>query len=272
MNPNFVHNRVVVRGAGDVASGVIRHLWQAGFSVIALEKPDPDCVRRYVCYAEAFYEGEMEVEGVTAESVPSVEQALAAIGNHRVPLLIDPDAESLPEFRPEILVDGRMLKQYIDTSLDMAPIVIGLGPGFVAGKNCHAAIETRRGGNLGQVIYDGAPQADTGIPTAVDGVSLQRVLRSPADGIFTAACDIGNFVKRGQILGKVAETSIVAEIDGIVRGIIHDGLSVFAGQKIGDIDPRGVEKLCYTISDKANAIAEGVLSALRTLREKMAHR
>jgi xanthine dehydrogenase accessory factor len=270
MNP-FVSNRVIVRGAGDVASGIIHRLCRAGFEVIALEKPDPECVRRMVCFAEAFFRGEMEVQGVTAVLVDSAEQAFAIIGKHRVPLLIDPDASSLDELNPEVVVDGRMLKRNIDTRLDMAPIVIGLGPGFTAGKNCHAAIETRRGDDLGQALYSGSPQADTGVPAAVSGVTLERVLRSPTDGIVTAACAIGDMVKQGQTLARVNEIPVTARIDGIVRGMIHDGLMVSAGQKIGDIDPRGIGEYCYKISDKANVIAEGVLAALRTLRERMAH-
>jgi len=268
MIPDFVPNRVVVRGAGDVASGVIRLLCESGFGVIALEKPDPDCVRRYVCFAQAYYNGETEVAGVTAVLVKSVDQAVSAIENKRVPLLIDPHAKSLSDFKPEIVVDGRMLKQNIDTSCDLAPIVIGLGPGFTAGKNCHAAVETRRGDALGRVIYDGSPQADTGVPAAVNGISLKRVLRSPADGIFTANCAIGDMVKKGRVTGWIAGISVVAETDGVVRGIIHDGLKVSAGQKIGDIDPRGIRELCYRISDKAEAIAGGVFSALRALQEK----
>lgn len=270
MIPDFLPNRVVVRGAGDVASGVIRLLCDEDFAVIALEKPDPDCVRRHVCFAEAFYNGEMEVAGVTAVLVKSVDQAIATLNKKRLPLLIDPHAELLPDLKPEVVIDSRMLKQNIDTSCDMAPIVIGLGPGFVAGKNCHAAVETRRGDDLGRVIFDGSPQADTGVPAVVNGVSLKRVLRATTDGTFTAKCDIGDMVKCGQILGDIAGISVVAEIDGVVRGIIHDGLDVSAGQKIGDIDPRGVRELCYRISDKADAIAEGVLSALLALREKMA--
>jgi xanthine dehydrogenase accessory factor len=272
MTPSFNRNLVVVRGAGDVASGVIYRLCKAGFDVIAMEKANPDCVRRRVCFAEAFYQGEMQVEGVTAVLVDSSDQALADMGQSLVPLLIDPNAESLADLQPEAVIDGRMLKQDIDTHIDMAPVVIGLGPGFTAGKNCHAAVETRRGNDLGRFMYDGSPHADTGVPAQVNGISLDRVLRSPADGIFTAGCDIGDMVKQGQVLGNVSGISVIARIDGVVRGIIHDGLTVAAGQKIGDIDPRGIEKLCYTISDKAHAIAEGVLNALLALQEKMARR
>jgi xanthine dehydrogenase accessory factor len=159
-----------------------------------------------------------------------------------------------------------MLKQEVDTDLDMAPIVIGLGPGFVAGENCHAAIETNRGSDLGRVFYAGCPQADTGVPASVNGFSHQRVLRSPADGEFVSYCKITDLVASGQVLGEVAGVSVVSRIDGIVRGMIHDGLKVSVGQKIGDVDPRCIEEHCYTMSDKANAIGKAALDALVVLR------
>lgn len=272
MTRKFVPDRVVVRGAGDVASGVIRRLSIEGFEVIALEKPDPDCVRRYVCFAEAFYRKEFSIEGITAVLVQSVSEAIENTGDLRVPLLMDPEARLLPDLSPMAVIDGRMLKQNIDTGLDMAPIVIGLGPGFVAGQNCHAAIETARGNELGRVIYSGSPRADTGRPAPVEGVSLKRVLRSPADGIFTSTCKIGDMVKSGQIVGRVADVPIISKIDGVLRGIIHDGLTVSVGQKIGDIDPRGVREYCFKISDKANAIGDGALAALRVFKDKIASR
>lgn len=270
MNSSFVQNRVVVRGAGDVASGVIHRLRTADFEVIALEKPNPDCVRRMVCFAEAFYEKKAAVEGITSVLVNSAGDAIASGGPSNVPLLIDPTAESLPELSPIAVIDARMLKQNIDTTLDMAPIVIGLGPGFVVGKNCHAAVETIRGDALGRIIYSGSPQADTGVPAPVNGVSVGRVLRSPADGTFSSRCNIGDRVKSGQITGAVDGISIIAEIDGIVRGLIRDGLTVSKEQKIGDIDPRGIPELCYQISDKARAIGVGSLEALQTLASKIA--
>jgi len=265
MTRPYIRNRIIVRGAGDVASGVIRCLLAAGFDVLALEKPDPDCVRRYVCFAEAFFEKKVSVEGFTAILVGNVEEAIITAESGQVPLIVDPKAETLPDLLPMAVIDARMLKENIDTTTDMAPIVIGLGPGFIAGKNCHAAIETIRGNDLGDVIYSGSPRADTGVPAPVDGISSQRVLRSPTDGKFTSNCRIGDRVSAGRIIGEVAGTPVIAEIDGVVRGIIHDGLTVSHRQKIGDIDPRGIRELCYRISDKSDAIGAGVLKALQTL-------
>jgi xanthine dehydrogenase accessory factor len=272
MTRRSVRNRVVVRGAGEMASGVIRHLVTAGFEVIALELPAPVCIRCHVCYAEAFFQEKVTIERITAVLVKTSEEACAAAGELCVPLLVDPKAELLPALAPMAVIDGRMLKQETDAVLDAGPFIIGLGPGFVAGENCHAAIETSRGSNLGRVIYTGSPRADTGVPASVNGVSLQRVLRSPADGKFTSCSKITDIVKSGQTLGNVAGVSVVAGIDGIVRGLIHDGLEVSAGQKIGDIDPRCIKEYCYKISDKANAIGRGALEALMFLKTTQTHR
>lgn len=272
MTRPVAENRVVVRGAGEMASGVIHCLVKNGFEVIALEQPAPACVRRLVCYAEAFFRKEVTVAEVTAVLVDTAEEAAAIAGDGRVPLLIDTEAKLLPVLAPIAVVDGRMLKYDIDTSLDLAPIVIGLGPGFVAPENCHAAIETNRGKDLGRIFYNGSPEADTGVPAPVSGFSRQRVLRSPADGEYTSCCRITDIVESGQVLGKVGGVEVVSEINGIVRGMIHDGLMVSKGQKIGDVDPRGVRKRCYEISDKASAIGEAVLEALTVLSSKVIRR
>ncbi len=267
MTSRSVKDRVIVRGAGEMASGVIKHLALAGYEVIALEKRAPSCVRRLVCYAAAFFKELVTIESVTAVLVNTAEEALAATrtGEPVVPLLIDPDAKQLSRLAPSAVVDGRMFKQRSETSLDMAPVVIGLGPGFTVSENCHAAIETNRGANLGRVLYAGSPQTYSGVPASVEGYSRERVLRSPAEGIFEAQSRITDTVRKGQVLGRVASVTVIAAIDGVVRGLIHDGLEVVSGQKIGDIDPRGVKESCYQMSDKANAIGQGVLQALRTL-------
>ncbi|MFQ6008874.1 MAG: selenium-dependent molybdenum cofactor biosynthesis protein YqeB [Candidatus Zixiibacteriota bacterium] len=271
MTRNVVPNRVIVRGAGEMASGVIRRLFMAGFEVIALEKPTPDCVRRYVCFAEAFFKGKVTVEGVTALLVDSAEKAIATASNRYVPVLIDPEARQVPVLAPMAVVDSRMLKQKVDNGLGMAPVVIGLGPGFVAGENCHAAVETERGIDLGRVIYNGSPRADSGVPASVNGYTHQRVVRSPVDGKFTSCCKITDIVESGQVLGRVAGVSVVSRINGMVRGIVHDGLNVSTGQKIGDVDPRCLQELCYKISDRANAVGGGVLEALLALKARHTH-
>ncbi len=267
----IVADRVIVRGAGEVASGVIRRLFMAGFKVIALEISAPTCIRRYVCFAEALFHEKVSVEGVTAVAVNTADEAIAAAGDRCVPVLIDPKAEQVAVLAPMAVVDGRMLKQENDTESSMAPIVIGLGPGFVAGKNCHAAVETERGDDLGQVIYAGAPRPYSGVPAAVNGYTHHRVLRSPADGQFASYCRITDIVRSGQIVGRVAGVSVVSRIDGMVRGIIHGGLEVSIGQKIGDVDPRCIAEHCYQMSDKSDAIGEAVLEALMALKPRITH-
>jgi xanthine dehydrogenase accessory factor len=202
---------------------------------------------------------------VKAVLVGTVEEAEATTGELVIPVLIDPEADLISELTPAAVVDGRMLKEYNEVSLDMAPIVIGLGPGFTVSDNCHAAVETNRGPDLGCVLYAGSPQAYTGIPATVEGYTRQRVLRSPSEGTFEARCSITDTVNKDQVLGRVGSTEVTATIDGVVRGLIHDGLDVVSSQKIGDIDPRGNPERCYQMSGKANAIGLGALDALGTL-------
>ena len=256
--------RVVVRGAGEMASGVIHRLFKSGFEVIALEKLPPTCVRRTVCFAEALLNEQVAVETITARMAYSTESAVA-LAPQAVPILIDPDATLLTELKPAALIDARMLKRQADCSLDLAPIVIGLGPGFVAGQNCHAVVETNRGDNLGRVIYEGAPEPHTGIPAKVNGIDRDRVLRAPNDGVFVGGCEISDEVAAGDIVGWVDTAAVTAPIGGAVRGLLQSGVEVISGMKIGDIDPRGDRERCFRISDKANAIATGVLDALTVL-------
>jgi xanthine dehydrogenase accessory factor len=262
-----IQNRIVIRGAGEMASGVIWQLKIAGYEVLALEIPEPCFVRRLVCYGEACYESRVTVEGLTCTLVISVSEAEKTISGGEIPLLIDPEAEQLQRLAPMAVIDARMLKQNIPANLEATPFLIGLGPGFYAGENCHAAVETNRGSNLGHVFYTGNPQPDTGTPAPIKGFANQRLLRSPTDGEFVSRCTITDVVKSGQVIGQVAGKDIVAEMDGMVRGLIHDGLTVTTGQKIGDIDPRREKERCYKISDKARAIGEGVLQAIKILKE-----
>jgi xanthine dehydrogenase accessory factor len=257
---------VVVRGAGEIASGVIRRLFLARFEVVALERSSPDCIRRTVCYAEAVYKKKVVIEEVTAKLAKSSDHAIEIINGGCVPILVDPDANSIPFLKAFALVDGRMLKMKSDTRLDMAPIIIGLGPGFVAGDNCQAVVETNHGFDLGRVIYDGYPQAYTGVPYPINGITKKRVLRSPANGVFRTEFCIGDKIETEDIIGEVSGCPVISPIEGVIRGIAHDGLKVEKGQKIGDVDPRGIKAYCFKISDKANAVAGGVLEAIFTLR------
>ena len=253
---------VMVRGAGELASGIIYKLFNEGYNVIALERPNPYCVRRYVCFGEAVYSGEIEIEGVHGKLTFNLGEAKRLQDIGKVPILVDPEVEFLKYSMPDILIDGRMLKKNIDVSKDMAELVIGLGPGFHPGINCHFAIETNRGPNLGKVLSVKSPQEDTAIPAPVNGFTTERVLRSRIDGVITCRYEIGDFVKKNDILAEIDGIPVRSEIDGVLRGICRDGLIVEKGQKIGDIDPRGKKELCYKISDKAQAIADGVIKAL----------
>jgi xanthine dehydrogenase accessory factor len=249
-----------------MASGVIRLLPEAGCEVIALEKPTPDCVRRTVCFAEAVYGQTKTIEGLTAVLCPSVDSVAKIISSGQAPVLIDPHAELLGTLRPLALVDARMLKNQSDTAIEMAPITIGLGPGFIAGQNCHAAIETNRGTDLGRVYFTGGPQADTGSPSPICGYAKERVLRSPVTGTFRSCTRIGAIVEAGFKCGEVNGRAVTSLISGIVRGLIRDGADVVSDQKVGDIDPRGSGENFDKISQKAKTIANGVLEALHALR------
>lgn len=254
--------QVVVRGAGELASGVIFRLFREGYNVVALEQQNPCCVRRYVCFAEAVYTGEIEIEGVKGKPARDPDEALMLAESGIVSILVDPEAELLKNLKPDILIDGRMLKKDIDVSKDMAELVVGLGPGFFPGNNCHLAIETNRGPDLGKVLSDKSPQKDTAIPAPVNGFTTERVLRAPVDGIIKPKNEIGDLIKKYDIVAEINGTLVKSEINGVLRGICRDGLNVERGQKIGDIDPRGKKELCYKISDKAKAIADGIAKAL----------
>ncbi|MCK8817582.1 selenium-dependent molybdenum cofactor biosynthesis protein YqeB [Natroniella sulfidigena] len=253
--------RVVVRGAGDLATGVIYNLYQAGFEVVATEIAEPLVVRRTVSFAQAVYEEQVEVEGVVAKKVEDFEQIEEEISNHRVPIIVDPLGDVIDFFKPQVVVDAIMAKKNLGTEIDDAPIVIGLGPGFEAGKDVDAVIETERGHDLGRVIYQGQAKPNTGVPGDVAGYTNERVLKSPTDGQFESACEIGDPIQTGEVIGYVEEEKVVAEISGIIRGLLKSDVKVKAGTKLGDIDPRKRVKNCYTISDKARTIGGAVVVA-----------
>ncbi|OIQ58660.1 hypothetical protein MOTE_18480 [Moorella thermoacetica] len=253
---------VVIKGAGDLASGVAHRLHQSGFQVIMTEIPKPTVIRRAVAFAEAVYNGETTVEGVTARLVSDPESALAVTRQGEVAVLVDPRAGVIAALKPRIVVDAILAKTNLGTRIDQAPIVIALGPGFTAGKDAHAVIETQRGHYLGRVIWQGEAAANTGIPGEVMGYREERVLRAPADGVFRSCKAIGDPVRAGETVATVDGIPLRARISGVLRGILHDGLQVTAGLKAGDVDPRGERDYCFIISDKARAIGGGVLEAI----------
>ncbi|MFY9940606.1 MAG: selenium-dependent molybdenum cofactor biosynthesis protein YqeB [Desulfobacterales bacterium] len=255
--------RVVLRGAGEMASGVAWRLYRANIRrLVMLEVPAPLAVRRNVSFCEALYQGWQTVEGVQAVKAADLGGVPRAWDTGQIPLLVDPAAGLLPQLAPDVLIDATLAKRNLGTRMEHAPLVIGLGPGFSAGRDVHRVIETNRGHNLGRVIAVGAAEADTGVPGNIAGFSVERVLRAPAAGVFSAQRRIGERVKSGEVVGTVAGAAVTSRLDGILRGLMRPGTPVTAGLKLGDVDPRGEESYCHTISDKARAVAGGVLEAI----------
>lgn len=265
---------VIVRGGGDIATGTIYKLYKCGFKVLVLEVANPSAIRRNVAFSEAVYEGQQTVEDLTGYMATDLEEAVAMLKDGKLTLLVDPKGESICKLEPLAVVDAILAKKNLGTGKEMADIVIGLGPGFTAGKDVHAVIETMRGHSLGRVIYEGGTIANTGIPAIVGGFGKERVIKSPAKGILRNRKRIADVVKKGDVIalieGEETETLVIASIDGILRGMIRDGYPVTEGFKIADIDPR-MEELenCFTISDKARCIAGGVLEAILYLKGKL---
>ncbi|MFN2196869.1 MAG: selenium-dependent molybdenum cofactor biosynthesis protein YqeB [Anaerolineales bacterium] len=263
---------IFVRGGGDLASGVVYRLYRAGIPVVVAELSQPLVVRRLVSFAETVYRGSFQVEGVAAQLVPDARAALEVLSNRIVPVLVDPHGDSRMELKPLAIVDGRMTKRPPDLEMDAAPLMIGLGPGFTAGENCHAVIETNRGHAMGRVIWDGPAESDTGIPEAVSRFRSERVLRAPAEGILVGKVEIGTRLSAGQPVAEVSGAVVAAPFDGVLRGLVHPGVAVRKGMKIGDLDPRGDPAYCTRISDKSLAVGGGVLEAILTrpdIRQKL---
>ena len=253
---------VLIRGGGDLASGVAIQLKRAGMQVVITELEQPLVVRRLVSFAQAVFTDTCEVEEITGRLIEDWEQVETVWHDGDIPVLVDPKAELLGAFKPDVLVDARMTKLPPETGMDAAEMVIGLGPGFVAGENCHAVIETLRGGAMGHVIWNGAAKPNTGMPRLVGRRSLDRVLRAPADGKLIAHAQICDVLKRGELIAEVAGKEITAPFDGALRGLIYAGLRVKKGLKIGDMDARDNPRSCTSVSGKALAIGNGVLDAI----------
>jgi xanthine dehydrogenase accessory factor len=261
---------ILLRGGGDLASGVAVRLHRAGFRVAISELENPLAVRRLVSFSEAVYAGEMTVEGVTARRVKDATdqlQVLRVFAQSQIPVLVDPKADAVKTLHPTVLVDARMTKIPPEIGIHSASMVIGLGPGFIAGENCHAAIETNRGHFMGRVIWQGAPQPDTGIPEQVVERGSERLLRAPASGILEARAEIADHIENGQVIAEVAGQPLIAPFKGVLRGLIHPGSTVTRDMKIGDLDPRDDPRLCTLVSDKSLAVAGGVLEAILSRRE-----
>lgn len=254
---------VVIKGAGEMASAVAWRIYMSNIHrILMLETDSPLAVRRAVSFCEAVHEGRQTVEGVESIRVDDWDAAQRAWSRRKIPVAVDPEWKMLGRAQPHVVVDAILAKKNLGTRRDEAPLVIGLGPGFTAGEDVHLAIETNRGHNLGKIITCGSAERNTGIPGPIDGLTEQRVLRAPCSGEFYARSSIGSRVKKGDTIGTVAAETVVASIDGVLRGLIRSPGNVQRGLKIGDIDPRGNVDYCYIISDKARAIGGSVLEAI----------
>ena len=257
--------KVLIKGGGDLASGVAWRLHRCGFKVYLTELDQPMAVRRKVSFCEAVYDGEIVVEGVKARLIRDPKETAGAWKEGQIPVLIDPRGASKSITRPEVIVDAILAKKNLGTSIRDAHLVIALGPGFEAGRDAHYVVETNRGHNLGRLLSSGSAEPNTGVPGSVKGITADRILRSSSEGLWESALDIGDPVKQGETVGTVAGIPVIAKTDGILRGLIRPGIHVSEDLKIGDIDPRGVKASCFTISDKALAIAGGVLEGILSI-------
>lgn len=253
---------VVVRGGGELGSAAACLLFRCGFPVAVLEREAPLAVRRLVCFAEAVRSGQIVIEDVPGRRLSAAELGELRAGLPFVPVIVDPEGACLDRLEPAVLIDARMAKRNLGTRLDDARLVIGLGPGFSAGDDVHAVIETQRGDELGRVLWSGRAQHDSRLPAPVLGFGAERVLRAPQAGAFRAGCRIGAVVPAGWRVGQVEGTPVNSRIAGLVRGLLADGVVVEAGTKVGDIDPRGDAVDPSRISDKGRAVASSVLEAV----------
>ncbi len=260
-------NLIIVRGGGDLATGTIYKLHKCGFPVLVLEVPKPSAIRRNAAFSEAVYEGHQKVEDVTCYLADSIAEAEKLLAEGKLTMLVDPKGEAIARLRPMAVVDAILAKKNLGTSKAMAPITVALGPGFEAGIDVDAVVETQRGHNLGRVLWQGKAAPNTGIPGIIGGYGKERVIYSPAAGILRNVCHITDTVKKGQTIAFIETDAepipVTATLDGLLRGLIRDGYPVPAGFKIADIDPRVEEyENCFTISDKSRCIAGGVVEAI----------
>lgn len=254
---------ILIKGAGEIATGVACRLFGANLRrILMLETASPLAVRRQVSFCEVVHDQVMIVEGIKATLINEDEDLRQAWQEKQIAVRVDPLAESTRRLKPDVIIDATLAKRNLGISMNDAPLVIGLGPGFEAGKDCHIVIETNRGHDLGRLIRCGSAEANTGIPGNIGGFTKERVLRSPNEGLFVTRHQIGDQVRQGNVIGQVGDTPVFASIDGVLRGLIRPGSNVVQGLKIGDIDPRGKQRHCKTISEKARTISGAVLEAI----------
>lgn len=254
---------VVIKGAGEMASAVAWRLYMAHIrQIMMLETSSPLAVRRAVSFCEALHNRQQTVEGVIAKRADASNDVRVCWEKGYIAVCNDPAWKLPAKFQTDVVVDAILAKKNLGTAVAEAPLVIGLGPGFIAGQDVHMVVETNRGHHLGRIITDGSAELNTGIPGEISGYAEERVLRAPCAGEFKTACSIGDPVKKGEPIGTVAADAVRAQIDGVLRGLIRNATQVQPGLKIGDIDPRGDASYCHTISEKARAISGSVLEAI----------
>lgn len=253
---------ILIRGAGEMATGVAHRLASCRFKVCMTETSNPQAVRREVAFSEAIFDSEKEVEGIAARKVVSADHISEIWREEKIPILIDPDAKVKDFLKPDILIDATLAKKNLGTRITDALLVIGLGPGFHAGEDVHRVIETNRGHDLGRIISTGEAEPNTGIPGSIAGYTEERVIRAPKAGNFKALKKIGDGVRANEKVGMVGNAAVRSRIAGVIRGLLRDGTEVWKGMKLGDVDPRGIKAHCHSISDKARTISGGVLQAI----------
>ena len=257
-----IEMKILIKGAGDLATGIASRLYGAGHQIMMTDIAVPLTVRRLVAFSRAVYEGEAVVEDMTARLAKNQEEAEEIMEQGDIPVIVDPKAECIQWFQPDVIVDAILAKRNLGTKITDAPFVIGVGPGFTAGEDCNCVVETKRGHTLGNVIWDGSAIPNTGVPGNVGGYSIERLIKASADGVIEPKAVIGDLVRKGQIVAITGGEPVYALMDGIVRGMLQPGVQVTKGLKIGDIDARAKQAHCRTISDKARAIGGGVLDAV----------
>ena len=261
--------KLVIKGAGEMASGVAWRLFKSGFNRMCMtDVSQPQAVRREVSFCEAIYDGHKTVQGVTAKLIASFDAISEAWDLGQIPILVDPEAGVIDFLKPYVVIDAILAKKNLGTKKTDAPLVIGLGPGFCAGRDVHLVVETNRGHDLGRVIHEGEAEKNTGVPGVIAGYGAERVFRAPKDGRFLILNDIGELVEAGKVVAEVDGMPVKAQINGVIRGILRDGTEVWKGMKAGDVDPRGKKDSCYTVSEKTLAIAGGVLEGILSYYNK----
>ncbi|WP_306535879.1 selenium-dependent molybdenum cofactor biosynthesis protein YqeB [Geobacter sp.] len=257
---------IIMKGAGEMATGVACRLYKSGFRrILMLETHCPLAVRREVSFCEAIHDDRKSVEGIDAVRIDDGAGLAKAWEKGMIALRVDPKGDTVRRMQPDILIDATVAKRNLGIAITDATLVIALGPGFTAGRDCHLVVETNRGHNLGRLITTGEAEPNTGIPGNIGGFTKERVLRAPGDGPFTTGKKIGDPIARGEVVGQVGTDTVTAPIDGILRGLIRPGSPVTTGLKIGDIDPRGDAAYCHTVSEKARALGGSVLEAILTV-------